>query len=188
MRGLICDDHPLMREALVGAVGARWPSVVLMEAGDFPTAWKLAEQAPDFSLVDLAMPGADPIEGLRRLRSLAPHAPLLVVTGLVEPTLLKAVQAIGVQGVLSKNLEPQLLIDAIADRVPGLETKEAARLSARQQEVLELLCAGLTNKEIGRRLEISPATVKVHVARLSQWLGAANRTEAVARAQRHGFV
>ncbi len=188
MRGLICDDHPLMREALVGAISDRWPALILLEAGDYPTAWDLAGQAPlDFCLVDLAMPGADPLSGLQGLRTYAPHSIVLVITGVGDPALLDAVREFGVGGLFSKNLEPRLLVDAIGARVPGLEAMEIVRLPPRQQEVLELLAEGLTNKEIGLRLKISPATVKVHIARLMTGLDAANRTEAVARAQRAGL-
>ena len=63
-----------------------------------------------------------------------------------------------------------------------------ARLPPRQQQVLELLSQGLTNKEIALRLGISPATVKIHVARLQGWLGAVNRTDAVAKAQRARMI
>ncbi len=188
MRGLICDDHPLMREALAGSLRDRWPSLVLDEAGDYPAAWSLADAGPDFCLVDLGMPGAEPVEGLNALRARAPHAVIVVLTGLTDAVLLAAVRACGVAAVLSKNTEAATLIDAIAALAPSLQALEASRLPPRQQEVLGLLAEGLTNKEIARRLGISPATVKIHVARLSTWLGAANRTDAVARAQRGRMI
>lgn len=189
MRGLICDDHPLMREALAGAMRDRWPDVGLDEAGDYPSAWALAETArPDFLLVDLSMPGAEPVAGIEGLRKRAPEAAMLVVTGIQDEAVLEAVRACGVAGVYSKNAEAELLMEAIGARVPGLKACEAARLPPRQREVLGLLAEGLTNKEIARRLGISPATVKVHVARLSEWLGAVNRTDAVARAQKARII
>lgn len=184
MRGLICDDHPLMREALLAAMRVRWPDVILDEAGDYPAAWALAEAGPDFCLVDLGMPGAEPVAGLTGLRAKAPQARLLVLTGLTDRPLLARVAAFDVAAVLSKNTEPDALIAAIRDAVPALQAAEAARLAPRQREVLWLLAQGLTNKEIGQSLGISPATVKIHVSRLIAWLGAANRTDAVARAQR----
>lgn len=184
MRGLICDDHPLMREAVVGAVRDRWPGLTLDEAGDYPGAWTLAEAGPAFCLVDLDMPGADPVAGLTALRERAPGALILVLTGLTDEALLAAVRAAGAAAVFSKNTDADVLIASIAERLPELVAMEAARLPPRQREVLDLLAEGLTNKEIARRLSISPATVKIHVARLTAWLGAANRTDAVARAHR----
>ena len=187
MRGLICDDHPLMREALAGAVRARWPSLTIVEAADYPSAWLAAEAGADFALVDLGMPGAEPLAGVQELRARAPRATILVVTGFTDESLLQAVRNLGV-AVLSKNDDAERLIDAIADALPALQGREASRLPLRQQQVLELLAQGLTNKEIALQLRISPATVKIHVARLIGWLGAVNRTDAVARAQRARMV
>lgn len=188
MRGLICDDHPLMREALTAAMRDRWPDVVLDECGDWPGAWAKAEGVPDFCLVDLSMPGADPIAGLTELRARAADAVIIVVTGIEDEALLAAVRACGVQGVFSKNAEPEALMAAVRDAVPGLQALEIKALPPRQRQVLDLLAEGLTNKEIALRLAISPATVKIHVARLTAWLSAANRTDAVMRAKRSRLI
>lgn len=188
MRGLICDDHPLMREALEAAMRERWPDVSLATCGDFPSAWVAAEAGPDFCLIDLSMPGAEPLAGLAGVRARAPEAVILVVTGLEDEALFTEIQAVGVAGIHSKNAEPRQLMDAIRDAVPGLQALEIKRLPPRQAQVLELLSEGLTNKEIARRLDISPATVKIHVARLTAWLGAANRTDAVARANKARLI
>lgn len=187
MRGLICDDHPLMREALVATMQDRWPGLILDEAPDYPTAWARAEAAPDFCLVDLDMPGSTPLAGLAELRARAPDAKLLVLTGLTDAALLEQVRT-GVAGLFAKNTEAEVLIDAIAAALPELAALAAARLPPRQQQVLELLAEGLTNKEIARRLGIAPETVKIHVARVQSTLGAANRTETVIRAQRARMV
>lgn len=188
MRGLICDDHPLMREALAAAVRARWPGLQVEEAGDYPQAWAVAEAGVDFCLLDLDMPGAAPLAGVAGLRQRAPDAALLVVTGLTDTGLLAQVRALGTAALLSKNTSAEALIEAIGAAFPALQAFERDRLPRRQQEVLALLAQGLTNKEIARRLEIAPATVKIHVARVVAWLGAANRTDAVARAQREHLV
>lgn len=182
MRGLICDDHPLMREALVAAMRRRWPELTLDEAGDYPAAWALAELGPDFCLVDLSMPGSAPVEGLTSLRARAPEAVVLVVTGVDDPELLDAVRRCGVAEVCSKNAEPTILMETIRARVPALLALEHKRLPPRQMQILRLMAEGLTNKQVAQRLGIAPATVKVHVARLVAELGAVNRTDAVARA------
>lgn len=184
MRGLICDDHPLMREAVAGALRDRWPNLTVDEAADWPTAWSLAEAGPAFCLVDLDMPGADPVGGVSGLRARAAAAVILALTGLTDEAVLAAVRAGGAAEVFSKNTDAAVLIERIGALLPELQSAAAARLPPRQQAVLALLAEGLTNKEIARRLEISPATVKIHVARLTTWLGAANRTDAVARAHR----
>lgn len=188
MRGLICDDHPLMRQALLAALRARWPAAVFDEASDYPTAWALASASPDFCVVDLAMPGAPPEAGLAELRSRAPAAMLLVITGLTDAVLLDRIRAFELTALLSKNSEPEALIEAIGAAVPGLRAAEAVRLPPRQEDVLRLASTGLTNKEIALRLGISPATVKIHVSRAITALGAANRIDAVRRAQRAGLI
>lgn len=188
MRGLICDDHPLMREAVAMAMQGRWPGVTLDQAGDYPAAWARAEAQPDFCVVDLDMPGAAPLEGLAGMRARAPAAKLIVLTGLTDGPLLQAVTDFGVDGLFSKNTDPEVLMAAIRTALPDLAALESAQMPKRQQEVLGLLADGLTNKEIALRLGISPATVKIHVARLSAWLGAVNRTDAVAKAQRARLI
>lgn len=188
MRGLICDDHPLIRAALVAAMRARWPDLTLDEAADFPTAWTLAESGPDFCLVDLSMPGSGPLEGLAGLRARSPVAVLVVVTGVDDPNLLEAVRGCDVAEVCSKNTDPSILMETIRARVSGLRALELAGLPPRQRQVLRLMGEGMTNKQIAQRLGISPSTVKIHLARLVDELGAVNRTDAVARAKTVGLL
>lgn len=188
MRGLICDDHPLMREALASAMASRWPGLMLDEAGDYRTAWALAGSKPDFCLIDLSMPGAEPLDGVRSLRARAPDAALIVITGVDDLNLLDAVRGSGVSAVCSKNTEPAVLMNTIVAQVPGLLALEPKGLPPRQLQVLRLMAEGMTNKQIAQRLGISPATVKTHMARLAEGLSAINRTDAVARAKSLGFL
>lgn len=188
MRGLICDDHPLMRQALSLAIGARWPHVSAVEAATYPEAWREAEAGAAFALVDLAMPGAAPTEGIARLRETAPTTQLIVITGLTDPALLDAVKSLGVAAIFPKTLSGDALLDAVEEIIPSLVGTAPHALPPRQHAVLRLLGEGLTNKEIAARLNISPATVKIHVSRLIDTLGAANRTDAVSKAQRAGLI
>lgn len=188
MRGLICDDHPMMRQALAGTLARRWPGLQLNEAGDWPTAWALAEAEPDFCLVDLGMPGAAPEPGLAHLRARAPAATLIVITGLGDAGLIARIRGSGLAAaILSKNAEPDALIGAILASLPGLAVAASPSIGGRQREVLELIALGLTNKEIAHRLGIAPATVKIHVSRLIAALGVSNRTEAAALARARDF-
>ncbi len=187
MRGLICDDHPLMRKAFMMALMGRWPNLQLSEVGSYDAAWAAAESQPDFLIADLAMPGATPVEGIAKLKELTPETTIIVLTGLVDPPLMDQVVALGVTAILPKILDGELLLDRLAALLPGLNS-ETGGLPPRQREVLQLLGHGLTNKEIALRLGIAPATVKVHVSRLIEQLGAANRTDAVSKAQRSGLI
>lgn len=188
MRGLICDDHPLFRQAFMLSLQGRWPQLALLEASSFPEAWAMAERQPDLIVADLAMPGAAPVEGVARLRSIAPEAQLVILTGLTDADLLDEVSALGVSAVIPKMLDVEGLLARMVDAVPQLRSLSTAPLPPRQREVLHLLGQGLTNKEIAIRLGIAPATVKVHVSRLIEQLGASNRTDAVSRGQRAGLI
>jgi DNA-binding NarL/FixJ family response regulator len=186
LRCLIGDDHPLMRQALAVTLHGRWPQLQIEQAASFPEAWAMAASAPDFCLVDLAMPGAEPAEGVGRLREIAPTLPIMVVTGLTDPDLLDEVRSCGVITILSKTFESEELLYPIQQALGLPDAAEEPALTGRQREVLRLMGSGLTNKEIGLRLGIAPATVKIHVSRVISLLGAANRTDAVSRAEKRG--
>ncbi|MFD1613062.1 response regulator [Sphingomonas tabacisoli] len=201
---LICDDHALMRDALAGAVGLSWPDAAVTLAPDFPSAWAAAAAEPrDLILSDLTMPGADPLEGVRRLRALAPDTPVLVVTGNEDDALLLALFDLGIAGFVPKTAKaevieaairlvlagerylPPRLLGLIGGRTHSASTVAVptARLTGRQAEILERMAAGESNKTIARALDLSPSTVKTHAAAAFAALGAANRTEAVVRAR-----
>ena len=195
MRCLIADDHPLMRAALRTTIVAHWPDAEVAEAASFPGAWSLAPRFPDLCLIDLAMPGATPCEGVARLRAVAPQARILVITGLEEAGLAETVLVMGASAVIGKTLEPDAMVAAIRSAIAGIvpPTRSAelvgrTALTPRQEAVLGLVARGLTNKQIAARLGISPATVKIHMGGLLANLGAANRTEAVARARVQGLL
>jgi DNA-binding NarL/FixJ family response regulator len=187
LRCLIGDDHPLMRQALAATLTGRWPELSVDQAAGFPETWALAGGGPDFCLVDLAMPGAEPVQGVQRLRDMAPDLPIMVVTGLTDPALLDAIRACGVIGILSKTFDAEELLDPLQHALGLPNGADEPSLTDRQRDVLRLMGSGLTNKEIGLRLGIAPATVKIHVSRIIALLGAANRTDAVSRAEKRGL-
>jgi DNA-binding NarL/FixJ family response regulator len=195
-RCLICDDHPMLRRALSFGVRAQWPDVEVMEAIDFDEARAAATTVLDLIIVDLTMPGAGPVEGVRLLRAAQPATPLLVLTGIDDDDVLADIAACGVSGILAKTADPDVVMATIAlilaggTALPphiverGARTRtEAATISPRQRQVLALLAEGQSNKEIARTLGIGPATVKTHVMQLFGILGTANRTEAAIRAR-----
>lgn len=197
-RCLICDDHALLREALAGTVAIGWPEADIIEVGDFEAAWAAAARAPDLIISDLTMPGAEPADGIRRLRQLAPNTPILVVTANQDEALLLAMFDLGVAGFVPKTSRTAIIAAAISlvlsggtyippsllDLVSRGENAKPPvprqqRLTPRQIDVLRLIASGRSSKEIARSLDLSPATVKAHAAAAMSALGAANRTEAV---------
>ena len=202
---LICDDHAMLREALSGAVAVGWPGVEIVQCADFPSAWRAAEAKPDLILSDLIMPGASPLEGVGRLRAIAPGSPILVVTGNEDDKTLLGLFDLGVSGFAPKTSKsavieaairlilaggrylPPRLID-IAGQHSGESPSRTTRLTARQIDVLKLISTGQSNKEIARDLDLSPATIKAHTAAAIAALGAVNRAEAVFKARELGLI
>ncbi|WP_293904828.1 response regulator transcription factor [Phenylobacterium sp.] len=206
---LICDDHAMMREALAGAVAIGWPQAQVSEAADFPGAWAAAASRPDLILSDLVMPGAGPVEGIRRLREIAPDTPILVITGNEEDAVLLALFRLGIAGFAPKTSKsaiieaairlvlaggrylPPRIVELAARQGPAAAaspSKPVVRLTERQVDVLKLIALGQSNKEIARDLDLSPATIKAHAAAAIAALGAANRTEAVMKAREMGLI
>ena len=210
-RCLIADDHPLVRAALAAAIAISWPETEIIEAADFPSAWTLAAAGADLCLVDLAMPGAGPVEGVTALRAAAPATPILVITGSCDDATMVELIGRGVAGVAPKSLTVEVMTAAInlvlaggrylPPRLADLQIPTSLEaplrlppqtavgpLSPRNLEVVRLMAKGLSNKDIARTLNISPATVKTHVAQVIALIGATNRTDASMRAQRLGLV
>ncbi len=195
----------MLREALAGAVALGWPDAAITQCGDFPGAWAAAEARPELILCDLVMPGAGPVEGIRRLRAIAPATPILVVTGTEDDAVLVALFELGVAGFATKTSKSALIEAAIRVVLAGgrylpprfldisaargaAAPVAASRLTPRQVDVLRLVAAGLSNKEIARDLDLSPATIKAHAAAAIAALGATNRAEAVFRAREAGLI
>lgn len=210
---LICDDHQMMLQALRGSVQMSWPQAEITLASNFPSAWSSAAARPDLILCDLGMPGAAPVEGIRRLRAAAPESPVLVVTGVEDDQILLDMFELGVAGFIPKVSSPTILELAIrlilagGHYLPERMIKLTSRLSetsseppsfaaganfskltVRQIEVLRMIATGKSNKEIARALCLSPATVKAHVAAVIAALGSANRTEAAFAARNLGVI
>ena len=204
---LICDDHVMMREAISGAVQFGWPDAAVTQAGDYQAAWAaMAALTPDLCISDLVMPGAGPVEGIRRLRDAAPDTPVLVVTGNEDDATLLALFDLGIAGFAPKTSKsavieaairlilaggrylPPRLAELAAQRGEGAPLPPSARLTERQSDVLARIATGKSNKEIARDLALSPATVKAHTAAVILALGAANRTDAVYKARALGLI
>jgi two-component system, NarL family, nitrate/nitrite response regulator NarL len=205
---VIADDHPLYREGLARAVGARPDLELLGEAGDGRKALELIhELAPDVAVLDMRMPGLrglDVVESLTRDRA---TTRVLVLSAAVESSLVYAAVAAGAAGYWSKDAEREAICDAIAaiargERVldpalqSGVFTEIHARevdsgrpvLTSREHEILLLIAEGKTAPAIGSELFLSTATVKTHLAHLYEKLGVGDRAAAVAEAMRRGLL
>jgi len=207
---LIVDDHAVVREGLRSFLELQDGIEVVGEAGDGEEAIERAiALEPDIILMDLMMPGVGGVSAMREIRSSVPAARVIVLSSFLdEDSLLPAIQA-GACGFLLKNVAPSELARAIhtAHRGEALIDPTVAarllatlagdlqraslspeRLTAREQEVLELIVGGRSNKRIALELGISEKTVKAHVSRVLAKLGVTDRTQAALLAVREGIV
>jgi DNA-binding NarL/FixJ family response regulator len=203
MRILIVDDHPITRDALSALLGQHGFSVV-GEASEGEEAIELARRLrPQLVLLDLSMPGLEGLHALPRLREAAPECEVVVLTASgTEGNLLSAIRG-GASGYLLKSEPPERIVEflrgvahgeaALSGEVArrlleqvreggvrgGVPDEIAAKLSARELEVLLLLDEHLGTDEIARRLYISEHTVRSHVKSLLRKLGVSSRREAL---------
>jgi two-component system NarL family response regulator len=207
IRLLIVDDHPVVREGLAAMLNRRADMTVIGEASNGREAIDLyRREKPDVTLMDLRMPGAPNapslggVEAITTIRAECPNARFIVLTTYDgDEDIARALKA-GAQAYLLKDTPRDQLLEAIraihagGKRIaPEMAAKLADRLTTpelthREMEVLKLIVAGQSNKEIGAALSITEGTVKVHVNNLLGKLGVSDRTQAVTEALRRGIV
>jgi len=204
IRILITDDHPVVREGLAGMLAAQPDFEVVGEAADGESAVALHQTlSPDVTLMDLRMPGLDGVGAIEAIKARRPSANILVLTTYdSDADILRAIEA-GATGYLLKDTPREELFRAIRAAAAGesvLAPTVAARimtqmrappeenLSAREIEVLQLVAKGHSNKEIGKALHISTATVKTHLIHIYNKLGVDDRTAAVTTALEKGII
>lgn len=213
---LLVDDQAMFREALRTLLALQQDFEIVGEAGDGASAIDAAQrERPDVVLMDLRMPGLGGVEATRRLRDELPESRVIVLTTFEEDEEVFAALRAGAVGYLLKASPSAKLCEAIrlaargesllepsvatklvaeftrlAERVPLLKpARELIEpLSPREQEVLRLLTGGLSNKEIGARLNLAEGTVKNHMSQVLGKLGALDRTQAALRARELGLI
>jgi DNA-binding NarL/FixJ family response regulator len=206
IRLLLVDDHPVMRAGFANLLASGPGFDVAGQATDGLQGVRLwQELQPDICLLDITMQGIDGIETLRRIREADPSARVIMLTSSEAPEDLSQAVAAGAAGYVTKNVEHDELVQAIRSAHAGshvissdmqrLTTHRTgdtsplpARLTPREEEVLDLLREGFTNNEIGRLLGISTRTAKAHVAAVIEKLGVVDRTQAVARGYELGLL
>jgi DNA-binding NarL/FixJ family response regulator len=211
LRVLVVDDHPVVRAGIVAMVSGAPDLCVVGECGDATAAVQAAaELRPHVVLMDLQLgDGVGGVEATRQLLAAHPDAPpqdgmpkvLVLTTFDSDADILAAIEA-GASGYLLKDSPLQQLLDAVraaargetvlapyvAGRLLTRLRSDLPELTARELEIVELVSQGLSNRQIGRQLFISEATVKSHLVHVFGKLDTTSRTGAVAEARSRGLI
>lgn len=200
-RCLVADDHPALLSAVADYLETEEITLVATAADGLQAVALAEREQPDVAVVDFRMPRLAGLELLTRLRDVAPSTRVIVYTAEADEALVRSALSAGASGVLLKESPITDLGRALAAVAAGStyvdsavagfgvgRAPESPALTTREREVLTLLAEGLTHEEIGGRLSISAETVRTHVRKASDRLGAATRTQAVATALRRGLI
>lgn len=208
-KAVVADDDPFFRIALTSILEDQLGISEVQQVGSLDEALEALAEKQDvhFALFDLAMPGMESPASLSAVRECFPEVLTVVVSGSTEREDVFLALRAGVHGFVPKGSDVKTLIQALrmvfagfvyvpafVTRVPGVGASEpptpaawreattdpTAALTPRQRQVLDLIVAGQSNKEIARSLSLGEGTVKIHVAALLKALGVPNRSAAAA--------
>jgi DNA-binding NarL/FixJ family response regulator len=196
IRVLVVDDHDLLREGVSACISAFDDLEVIGEAGSGEAAiTAVAELHPDVVVIDLVMPGIGGAEAIRRLRADDVELGIVALSSFSDGDRIREVIEAGATGYLVKSVDADSLARAVRSsatgestfspevtrslmQVPAVET--ASLLTAREDEIAELIAEGRTNAEIANSLHLSVFTVKNHVSSILMKLAVRTRTEVAA--------
>ena len=216
LRVLLVDDQALFRRALATLISAQFDMTVVGEGENGRDALdKVRALRPDLVIMDVNMPDASGVDGVNAIRAAGISTPIVMLTvSEDDDDLFESIKA-GANGYLLKNVRPEQLFEDIrgvmrgeAPIAPAVATKllEALRtggipvrgqpaadpkdtvLTRRESEILQLVAAGMSNKEIANELTITEGTVKNHVHNALEKLHLTNRVQAAAYAVRQGLA
>lgn len=211
IRIIIVDDHEMVREGLRSILQGEADFEVVAEAGSAEELGDLVDKThPDVVLLDARLPGIGGAEACRRLVAAQPDVAVLIVSSYSDDDLVEECIRAGARGYVVKDIERFSLKESIRavhggggavspaiaakvlDRLraqTGLApSQQSSPLSETQSEILRLIAAGFSNREIAGRVYLSENTVKSHIQEIFRKLDVGNRVEAALRASREGWL
>lgn len=207
IRVLLADDHVMVRQALRNLLESEAELLVVAEASDGSEVLALcAEFTPDIVIIDVGMPNMNGIEATKQLLASHPNIKVLALSASAEKRFVLGMLEAGATGYIIKAEAGGELLRAVhsvidgqsylcpsvasmmIENIQGKSKSEKANLGQREQQVLELLAAGMTSPEIGARLNIAAATVEVHRRNIMRKLGVRGIAELTKYAIREGLV
>jgi two-component system, NarL family, nitrate/nitrite response regulator NarL len=200
---VVADDHPVVLDAVVEYLERVGIDVVARARDGNEALEAIRAHRPQVALVDVGMPRMGGMEVAREASRTVQETGVILYTGMAEREILTEALDAGARAFLLKEAPMQDLVRAIETVAAGgvyvdsvlagvIASAESAhtspRLTQREREVLRLLADGLRNEEIGKRLFISPETVRTHIRKAMDKLEADTRTQAVAEAIRQHVI
>jgi DNA-binding NarL/FixJ family response regulator len=199
---VIADDHPAMLTAIAETLEQNGIEVAGRASDGQEALARIEALQPRVALVDVRMPRLSGIEVAKRAATVAPNTSIVFYTAYGDRALLSEALDVGARGFVLKEAPLSDLVRAVERVAEGdayvdpvlagvlvsAQTEKVPSLTQREREVLRLLADGMTNDEIGKRLFISPETVRTHVRKAMAKLEADTRTEAVAKAMRQSLI
>lgn len=196
---LLIDDHALFRSGLQMVLASGLEAVEIGEMSSIEESIRLVPGSPDIVLLDIQLQGLNGLDGILLLQQRWPAATIVVLSSDDTSKARQRALELGAVAFVSKADSADSILalierirsgqlTALAPAVVSAGSEERPRLTPRQCEVLDLLCQGLSNKMIGRRLDLAENTVRWHVQALLTALQASSRSEAAFLARRCGLV
>lgn len=210
MKVIVADDHPLYREAVAGQVQRLFPDAQVLQTASLDETSILAKETPqdfDLFLIDYHMPGVS-IGAISDFVKQFPDTPVAVISGTAQPSEILAAIRSGAHGYIPKTATGDYLAHALnlllaggtsvpAEILFGENGQQAAPdekpsgwlalLTQREKEALKGVVRGLSNKEIGRELNLAEVTIKLHLRGVFRKMGARSRADAAVIATKSGF-
>jgi DNA-binding NarL/FixJ family response regulator len=199
---LLVDDHALVRRGFRRLLEDDPSIVVVGEGSNGDEAIQLMKElSPHVVVMDEAMPGTNGLAATRAIMSTTPNAAILMLSMHAEETLVRQAMAAGAKGYILKNAldldlaaavkrvaAGETVLDPALAQPTALAGERNKRLTPRELEVLQLICNGLSNKEIAEKLDLSANTIAVHRANIMNTLGVHKTAELVVYALQNGLV